>query len=554
MKHELRKRLSNSIPADEKRKTENSGAGTIRNIRVGSLLFVAVMIVVSGSCSGGTWEPGPVDHFSVRIERIQVLDRTGAWVVRDIGSLAEDEIAYATPTKVDVTIQVVPENRGFDGFVQIQMVPGNVLAVTSDNAEVLRTNIRVRAGTPTLAQVELDGAYGASRVWVEDVGLDPAPLTGAACDDGLDNDGDGFFDYPQDPGCFLRNDGTEQEGTHAVGVSDPVHFLNPRLAHVNGCDLIPDLERQSVLVDIGELWVTAVTPNGFYVSDKSFMEGACDEATGCCDGGRFSHIFAYNFNTPYNLRICDRLSFVSGIVGDFYGFTELNFPSWELADIDPNTPGHQILRDAPADITPEECPLPSTEITAEMLIRRRYMESLESALVYVNNPVLPSYFVDCDFNGNGEVGYSAATDETVPPEQVVDQQVFDLEFCNRQSSRCSEMACNDGCVALEEGCAELTTYREYGQYPVRVNGVPVLLVTGTNVPQFNPVVRARAGTRNVTRIMGVLKEFAPLDSPWIIEPRCRQDIYIQGDDLFQEVALHRRCVPSEETGDYEDPY
>ena len=529
---------------------EGRGGGKLRRWGI----FVLLCVGATFSCSDPGFQAGPVEHFSVRIDRVQELDRNGNWVVRDLGGLAADPIPYATPTKVDVTITAVPDNRGFDGYVQIQMVPGNVLSVSSDNAEVLRTNLRVRAGTPTVAQVELDGAYGAARVWVEDVGLDPVPLVGAACDDGLDNDGDGFFDYPMDPGCFLRNDGTEEEGTHAVGVSDPVYFRNPRLAHVNGCDLIPDLERQSIRVDTGELWVTAVTPNGFYVSDKSFMEGACDPASGCCDGGRFSHIFAYNFNTPYNLRICDRLAFVSGIVGDFYGFTELNFPSWELADLDPITPGMQILRDAPADISADECPLPATAITPDMITQRRFMESLESALVWIDDVVLPRYFVDCDLNGNGQVGYSAATDETVPPEQVADDQVFDLEFCDRGDSECSEMACNDGCVAEEEGCAELTTFREHGQYPVRVGEVPILLVTGTNVPQFDPITRSRAGNLEVTRIMGVMKEFAPLDSPWIIEPRCRQDIFIEGDDFFRFVELHRRCVPSEETGDYEDPY
>ena len=31
------------------------------------------------------------------------------------------------------------------------------------------------------------------------------------CDDGLDNDGDGFIDYPQDTGCVSLIDGSESE-------------------------------------------------------------------------------------------------------------------------------------------------------------------------------------------------------------------------------------------------------------------------------------------------------------------------------------------------------
>src|SRR5258705_224055 len=36
---------------------------------------------------------------------------------------------------------------------------------------------------------------------------DPAPAP--ACADGLDNDGDGFIDYPADPGCSRAADGIE---------------------------------------------------------------------------------------------------------------------------------------------------------------------------------------------------------------------------------------------------------------------------------------------------------------------------------------------------------
>jgi len=36
-----------------------------------------------------------------------------------------------------------------------------------------------------------------------------APRAAKACDDGLDNDGDGYTDYPSDPGCSSKNDKSE---------------------------------------------------------------------------------------------------------------------------------------------------------------------------------------------------------------------------------------------------------------------------------------------------------------------------------------------------------
>jgi hypothetical protein len=39
--------------------------------------------------------------------------------------------------------------------------------------------------------------------------VEPTPRTVPACQDGVDNDGDGFIDYPNDPGCFSRNDNFE---------------------------------------------------------------------------------------------------------------------------------------------------------------------------------------------------------------------------------------------------------------------------------------------------------------------------------------------------------
>lgn len=531
-----------------------------------ALLACGVLTITACSDPGGVQHD--VEHFSVRYTQVQQLDESGQWVDFDLSEWSSEDpeeiserLSYAERTRVTVEIIARPDEGSFDGFVQVAVVPGDVLSLASERAEVTRRGVRVASGEPTVATVDFEGSFGEARIMVEETGHLPAAPEEAACDDGEDNDGDGLVDYPNDPGCFLRNDDSEQQGSHAVGVSEPVYFSNPRLNDVQGCGLIPTLERQSVTVDRGAMYVTAVTVNGFYVTDFGrYPDGGCDPASGCCDGGRYAHLFAYNFNTPWGLRVCDRLASVGGIVGDFYGFTELNFPHWERYDLDPSTDQLDLMRLEPHDITADDCPILSWEINSSMLTNRILMESYESALVHVTEATLPTEWINCDYNGNGAVAYNAAYDEFAPADEVeaVLGDYFS-DYCTPVDGMCSEVECNDTCIA--HTCAELTNYREYGQYPVLVGDMPVLVVTSTNIPGFNPYRMALDASGPVTlhRIGGVLKEFAPLDMPWIIEPRCPQDLYIEGDPTFgsyseEDVPIWRRCVPSEETGDYEDPY
>lgn len=512
-------------------------------VRRGAWLAAAL---VAAGC--GSERPEPVvDFFTVSLVKVEVLDPIEGWQERRPSP--DDRLPFATPTRL--TAEITPRSHSgeaFDGFVQIDLVPGDVVNVTSEAAEVTRTAVRITGGQPVTAVIEVDGAFGDARLLIEDAGYRPGQAQHARCDDGLDNDSDGMVDYPLDPGCFLRNDDSEEQGSYAVGTSDAIPFDNPRIAQVQGCDLTPALSNQAVNVDVGHIYVTAVAVEGFYATDLSFLRGGCDPSTSCCIGGRFAHLYAYNYNTPYGMRVCDRLANVGGIVSDFYGFTELNFPHWEWYDIDGDpSNGLTLMRTDPRDLTPELCPLGEMdfELTADVIPDRRVMESYEAALVHVFDAELPLEWVNCDYNDNGFVSYSAANEEFTRADQV---NVPD-GYCTVRNGMCSERECNDVCVA--SSCAELSNYYEHGQFPVFVDGIPILVVTSAGAPDFNP--REWSG-RTVTRIGGVLKEFAPLDSPWIIQPRCRQDIYIEGDDRYPDVPIHQRCVPSEETGDYEDPY
>jgi hypothetical protein len=50
----------------------------------------------------------------------------------------------------------------------------------------------------------------------------------------------------------------------------------------------------------------------------------------------YSSVFAYNFSPPPDMRVCDRLKSFGGTSSDFFGFTEINYPTWELDQWDPN--------------------------------------------------------------------------------------------------------------------------------------------------------------------------------------------------------------------------
>src|SRR5262245_44317420 len=47
------------------------------------------------------------------------------------------------------------------------------------------------------------------------------PVADFVCDDGIDNDGDGFIDYPSDPDCSMPGDGSESPaaGGRVIGAA-----------------------------------------------------------------------------------------------------------------------------------------------------------------------------------------------------------------------------------------------------------------------------------------------------------------------------------------------
>jgi hypothetical protein len=223
----------------------------------------------------------------------------------------------------------------YNGYVRLSVKPGSVVGVTGDANRVDGRNVLLQSGVVENVSVSIAASFGPTHIWAEDVGYTPAdPLRKPPpqCANGIDDNGNGVVDYPAEPGCFAANDDNEDLGTYAAGASGTVWFVSPRIADVRGVTqggAGTSFPHQAVQVDTG--WrsdtlkfdfstiVTRIASDGFYVTDIDDKRG-------------FSSVFAYNFSSPPRMRVCDRLRSLGGTASDFFGFTEIGFPTWELEE------------------------------------------------------------------------------------------------------------------------------------------------------------------------------------------------------------------------------
>ncbi len=153
----------------------------------------------------------------------------------------------------------------------------------------------------------------------------------------------------------------EDKETLVVGSSDILYFPMPTLTTVQrplGDHGLSPWRDTFMHVGLGDLIVTSVEGDGFYVTDMAATE--------------YNHIYVYTHGNPYADR-GDILHYVSGTLSEYYGLTELSFPDY--------------------DIKCNHHPLPEPiALTATMLSDNTYMEKLECAIVSVTG--LEVYDVD----------------------------------------------------------------------------------------------------------------------------------------------------------------
>ena len=250
-------------------------------------------------------------------------------------------ISFTTPRSFTVRVEADDENgaldKSFQGFVRFSLEPGSVVSV-SGNPNSSGRNVRLVDGVADNVVVSVLGAYGDSRIWVEDLGYVPANPAGATppqCANGIDDNHNGLIDYPVDPGCYAANDDSEDGGTYAGAVSGTISFVYPRIADVRGVNNSgggTPFPNEQVQVDTRWNGTTTSTPKGVVVvgiGASGFFVTDIGETRG------FASLYGYTYTAPSLMYVCDRLINFGGTSADFYGFTEMNYPTWSLEEWDP---------------------------------------------------------------------------------------------------------------------------------------------------------------------------------------------------------------------------
>jgi hypothetical protein len=459
----------------------------------------------------------------------------------DTGSLDRRlPLSVATPTPFTLHIEALQtdgtQDSSFNGFVRISAKPGTV-------SDLNVRNVQLKNGVIDGVVVPVVASFGDAHLWAEDLGYEPVSPASSPppqCSDGIDNNGNGFIDYPADPGCYSPVDNTEDLGTYATGISDALHFARPRVADVRGFDPANGgngnataFPHEQVNVDTG--WrggtsyafstvVIAVTAAGFLAQD---IQNDLSPAPG------YGGVYAYNFSSPPFMRVCDRLQTLGGTSSDFYGYTELNYPTWQLEYWDP---------------TQRPClvPEPTVAGTADLNNNNRLWQ-LEATLVRVLTagtvsahiashfgpdfvPLVNGAYVpgtnasNCDFNRNGKVDF---TDPT-------------------------ESLCADACVGsaaaapTDYECSEYSAYLAQNDFELIVKDAANassarIQANASTAPAFNPV-----GTRGTTikSFTGTLAYFSG-GTQFTVQARCQDDVVadLNAPPLTSDVAcVHPRTA------------
>ena len=411
------------------------------------------------------------------------------------------------PVLLTVDLEVIDRHgqvdTDFTGWLAIGIEPGDLVSVVGDG--VISSHVPLTQGAARGITVGVAKAFSDARLWVEDIGYQPAEPGAASCANGRDDDGDGRIDFPDDTGCRYANDDTEEPGSHAAGVSDLLYFENPRLADVQGGQGNSPLDGRRVQIAGGQMIVTRITSDGFYVSDIARGE----DGTPTGQAIPWGSLFVFSYSTPPFLRACDRIVSLSGSVGEFFGFTELNFPFWDFDPWCAESGDTCVLPDG-TRIEPSPCLIPEPAVLETGVIGTAAVEQHESALVRLVDVVMPTRMgpepppvgSNCDLDGDGNVSLTTGS---------------------------PERDCLSACDA-DAGCTEWNQFVEFGQFAVQSAGANINVVTRDSVPDFDPLEHL-GGT--FAAMTGTLRHFAPLglERGYILEPRCAADLVETGDPV-----------------------
>ncbi len=480
--------------------------------KFGALLLCAAPL----ACTSGPAEIGGVSSFDISILQVNGADppTRDAPLPANIGTTDEAwqfEIQAMDP---------FGEPIDFNGYARVKVEPGAVSAVTGQGS--VGRNIAFVGGRAS-GTVFVTAVYGPTRLWIEDSGYVPVdPDAAPRCADGQDDDGDGLIDYPADPGCAFADDDTEEPGTFAAGVSPPVHYALPRISDIQGSGTETPYPFEGIQVNTqGErrVIVTRVASDGFYATDIDGPDGASNS------------IFAFNFSTPPGMRVCDRLVYLSGTLSEFFGFTELSFPSYDVT----------FIKEGEG-----QCDVPApTLIDPVVAADPVKMESIESSLVRIEGyHIAKNFGPKPPLNDKGQLT-NAFKPDTSNCDLNGDGQI---DFENKD-----EASCSNACAADPE-CSEWTGYSARGNYKVS-KGSGGSCSTGNSIQiqtsaiaGFDPP--SHRG-EELTAVTGTIRHFSGGSCNWTIETRCPDDLVCSTSDACSEAILPstEACVRLRTTDD-----
>jgi hypothetical protein len=401
------------------------------------------------------------------------------------------------------TVQVVNDqgepDGSYNGFVRVSVEPGSVARVEDNDAGGRNLHLVNGFGQGTAF---VTGVFGPARLWVEDIGYEPAPEgVMPTCANGVDDDDDVMVDYPNDPGCAFADDMTEDVGSFLAGVSSPVRYELPTVADVQGRGAKTPYGAVSMQIATEfprNVVVTRVSSNGFFVTDLSEMYDPADGS------GGYNHLFAYNFNTPEGMQVCDQLTYLSGTASEFFGFTEISFPSFEV----------NYLNAAGIPFGPDDCMVPEPAVLDPAVISLDdpvEMEKLESGLVRIT-----------DFTVSDFMGPELAVNNAFGPNKSNCDLNQDgvIDYLDPLEGSCSD-ACTD-----EPRCSEWTNYVSWGAYKV-YRGIDMIRISTATAFGFDPL--AHKG-QLLPAVTGTLRNFSGGGLNWTIETRCVDDLFCDYED------------------------
>jgi hypothetical protein len=437
-------------------------------------------------------------------------------------------------------------DTAYNGFVRISVKPGTVVDLNGDGTD--GRNVLLHGGVAEGVGVSVAGSFGPTYIWAEDIGYvpaDPKRTPPPACSNGIDDNNNGDIDFPAERGCAFANDDTEDLGGYASGASPPIYFTSPRIADMRGVaqgGAATAFPHQQVTIDTGwnadklafdhSVIITRIASDGFYATDIDDPRG-------------YSSVFAYNFSAPPQMRVCDRMKSFGGTASDFFGFTEMGFPTWELEEWDPLK--RPCLVPTPHLFTAQEL---GRDDKAAYVTTTALTKNIAAMVRVMNNPdPSPSKNVDVHIGKHFGPDFPDVKGGLIPTDNATN---CDFNHDGKIDFNTDpEKTCSANCAADLE-CSEYSNFLSQSAFVIYVaGGDPVTgsLITGSiqangsASAQFDPVANRGKPIHSFT---GTLRYFSG-GTQYTIEARCEDDIVL--DQNAPIIDTGRACVHARTSSD-----